>query len=209
MIETDSRQSTDSASDAPVIGLIRAEPRSSHGNSIASSLMSPTRNPEAILSSKKESIGKDHHVPKTEYAWRHAPVFDIGTGHIQPVYIGAGIGDLSAETYYSDEVDELGADFGTTGMTAKGEEDLLFRESGYGFGGMLPGLGDRTSVERSSGADFGSVVGHDPAPVRKARVASDVDGEVTKPLKRMRERMRSGALGRRMARIGWSRERGI
>ena len=74
---------------------------------------------------------------------------------------------------------------------------------------MLLGLGDRSPVVTSSGVDSGREVDDDPAWVGQAIVVSDVDGQVTKPLKRMRERMRNGILGRRMVQIGWSRERGV
>jgi hypothetical protein len=179
--ETASRASTDSAPDGPVIGLARGEPRSRpRGNSKASSLKS-SKNREPILSSKKESITKVG-IPKTEYVWRHPPVFETVTGQTQPVYIGAGIGDLSSENYYSDEDDELGAEFGAARSTARGEEGLLFRDSGYGSGGMLPGLKEMSPIATSNRtAHLGRVL--DDEPVGKANVASNSEGEATKALK--------------------------
>ena len=45
-------------------------------------------------------------------------MFETGTANTQPMYIGAGIGDLSGENYYSDEDGEIGAEPGTTRMTS-------------------------------------------------------------------------------------------
>jgi hypothetical protein len=189
--ETASRASTDSAPDGPVIGLARGEPRTRpRGNSKASSLKS-TKNREPILSSKKESITKDG-IPCTECVLRHPPVFETAIGQTQPVYIGAGIGDLIGENYYSDEDDDIGAEFGAARATAKGEEGLLFRDSGYGSGGMLPGLKEMSPVAKSDGsAQVGRVV--DDGSLGKVKVASNAEGEATKALRRMRERRRSSA----------------
>lgn len=192
--ETASRTSTDSAPDGPVIGLARGEPRSRpRGNSKASSIKSLSKR-EPILSSKKEYTTKDG-IPKTEYVWRHPPVFETATSQTQPMYIGAGIGDISGENYYSDEDDELGAEFGAVRSPAEGEEELLFRDSGYGSGGMLPGLAEMNPVAtRIDDPHLGRVVGDEP--VGTVKVASNAEGEVTKALKRMRERKRSSAASR-------------
>jgi len=189
--ETASRTSTDSAPDGPVIGLARGEPRTRpRGNSKASSLKS-NKNREPILSSKKESITKDG-IPRTEYVWRQPPVFETIKGDTQPVYIGAGIGDLSGENYCSDEDDELGAEFGAASSTAKGEESLLFRDSGYGSGGMLPGLEEMSPIAKTDGsAQVGRVV--DDGSLGQVNVASNAEGEATEALRRMRERRRSSA----------------
>lgn len=187
--ETASRASTDSAPDGPVIGLARGEPRTRpRGNSKASSIKS-SKNRESILSSKKDSMTKDS-IPRTEYVWRHPPAFDTVAGDTQPVYIGAGIGDLSGENYYSDEDDELGAEFGAARSDAKGEEGLLFRDSGYGSGGMLPGLKEMSPMTTSDGStQVGRVA--DDGSLGKVQVASNAEGEATKALRRMKERRRS------------------
>jgi hypothetical protein len=146
---------------------------------------------EPVLASKKEYVTK-HGIPRTEYVWRHPPVFETATGQTQPVYTGAGMGDPSGDNYYSDEEDEHGAEFGAIRKPANGEEELLFRDMGYGSGGMLPGLSERSPVSsRNGGVPLGRVV--DSAGVGKVEVASNAEGEATKALKRMRERRRSSA----------------
>lgn len=57
------------------------------------------------------------------------------------MYIGAGLGDISAQNGYQSDSDTASAEFGAERQPAKGEEGLLFRDSGYGSQGMLPGLG--------------------------------------------------------------------
>jgi hypothetical protein len=188
--ETASRASTDSAPDGPVVALSRGEPRTRpRDNSKASSLKSSKREP--VLSSKKEYMTKEG-IPRTEYVWRHPPVFETATGETQPVYIGAGIGDLSGVNYYSDEDDELGAEFGAARSSAKGEEEPLFRDSGYGSRGMLPGLKDINPSSTTNGsAHLGQVVCEDT--IGQVKSPSNAGGEATKASGRMRERRRSSA----------------
>lgn len=100
---------------------------------------------EPILHSKKEYVTSEG-VPRTEYVWHHPPVFEDALHRTQPVYIGAGLGDLSSpfslrSTWSSDE-DSSSFEGGKT----QGEEGLLFRDSGYGSGsaGMLPGLEEKS-----------------------------------------------------------------
>ena len=161
---------------------------------------------EPNLSSKKEYTSKEGH-PKTEYVWRHPPVFETASGQIRPIYIGARLGDLSgsyanpAAQQYSNEVDDEEANFGAVRASAQGEESLLFRDSGYGHG-MLPGLKEKTPLAGMSDEprfipeDFeviqlGNVVGEDE---RKGKaVDRGADGEVTKALRRIREKRGSGA----------------
>jgi hypothetical protein len=165
---------------------------------------------EPILSSKKEYMTKEGY-PKTEYVWRHPPVFETATGQTQHVYIGTGLGDISApttapisgETYYSDEDDVHAAEFGAMRPRAKGEEELLFRDGGYGSQGMLPGLADKTPLAGLGGAPafnagdfevirFGRVLGEDNgAIIGKARVVSNAEGEATKALRKRRKRRSS------------------
>jgi hypothetical protein len=159
---------------------------------------------EPILSSKKEYITKEGY-PKTEYVWRHPPVFETTTGQTQPIYMGAGLRDLSsprpktapAEPYHSEEEEIEGADFGVMRTPNMGEEGLLFRDSGYGSHGMLPGLTEKTPLAGLSGQsrfvpeDFevvrlGKVVGDEEAEQRKSS-----EGEATRALRRIRENRRS------------------
>lgn len=133
------RSSTDSAPDGPVIGLARGEPSTRpRGNSTRShksgkSTFSAKDILQPILSSKKETITKEGY-PKTEYVWRHPPVFETSDGRTQPALIPAA---FEGDRYYSsDDDDREGAEFGAE----RAEGDLLFRDSGYGNGGMLPGL---------------------------------------------------------------------
>jgi len=175
--------------DGPVIGLARRESQSgrSRGNSKSSvhtsKSESKTKNIlEPILSSKEEYITKDGH-PKTEYVWRHPPVFEAAQGTTQPVYIGAGIGELSGESYYSDDDNIAGAEFGAVRQSGKDKEHLLFRDSGYGSGGVLPGLPERSPL---------APVGGLGRPREDPKVAENL-GEATKGLRRIRERTKSEA----------------
>jgi hypothetical protein len=192
----------DDAAEGPVIPMVRhATPRAttrSRTNSIASSKSHSKAKTilEPILSSKKEYITTEGH-PKTEYVWRHPRVFEDAQGRTQPVYLGAGLGDLSAEAT-SDDEDLEGAEFGAMrGSRIQGEESLLFRDSGYGSAGMLPGLKERSPLEDFNFGqmeDFGD-------KIRLGRVLDDEnignrkiawnEGEATKALRRMKERRRS------------------
>lgn len=188
----------DDGADGPVIGLARGELKTrSRADSRASASSRSKNILEPILSSRKEYMSKEGY-PKTEYVWRHPPVFEDVHGRTQPVYIGAGLGDLSSPAgYYSDE-DPAGAAFGAERQPAKGEEDLLFRDSGYGSAGMLPGLGQKAPVAGYQSPDgvvvgdygerirFGKVLNHEQEMARS-------EGEATKALRRMKERRRSSA----------------
>lgn len=202
---------SDEGADGPVIGLVRSEPRMTRyrGNSKSSIFSnsshtkSPSKspNPLAATLSKRKSVTKEG-VPKTEYVRRYPPVFENSSGQTQgPVYIAAGLGNLSAveyNRYYSDEDDIEGAEFGAVMKLARGEEDLLFRDSGYGFGGMLPGLVEMAPMVK--GMPLGRVLDDDrdgvcSNRVGKVKVASNAgaEGEATKGLRHMRGRRRSSA----------------
>ncbi|CZR64723.1 uncharacterized protein PAC_14622 [Phialocephala subalpina] len=147
----------DDGAEGPVIGLARGEPttRSRPGSRASTATGSRSKNIlEPILSSKKEYMTKEGH-PKTEYVWRHPPVFEDIHGRTQPVYIGAGLGDISPQNGYQSDSDTAGAEFGAERQPAKGEEGLLFRDSGYGSQGMLPGLGQSAPM-----SEFQNTNGH-------------------------------------------------
>jgi len=197
----------DDAAAGPIIGLARGDPKRetrSRGNSLKS-LSSKGKNMlEPILTSKKEYVTKDG-TPKTEYVWRHPPVFETVDGKTQPVYIGAGLGDISSAPG-SDEDDIEGRNFGAaSGKNAISEEALLFRDSGYGSQGMLPGLkepspmadlGRGTVVMDGTDGGLGRSVGKvkvDGNLEEKAlrRKPIHVEGEATKGLRRLREHRQS------------------
>jgi len=204
----------DESADGPVIGYTRGEPKANHSRvnsrtSTHTSKSSISKNAlEPILSSKKEYTTTEGY-PKTEYVWRHPPVFETATGQTQPVYIGAGLGDISSvrpktapgKSYYDEEdEDTAGADFGAMRRSSGGEEEFLFRDSGYGSGGMLPGLAEKTPLAGMSGEprfipeDFeiiqlGRVVGDESGEKGKGRDNSE--GEATRALRRLREKRRS------------------
>jgi hypothetical protein len=152
---------------------------------------------EPILSSKKEYITTEGH-PKTEYVWRHPRVFEDAQGRTQPVYLGAGLGDLSGEAT-SDDEDLEGAEFGAMrGSRIQGDESLLFRDSGYGSVGMLPGLKERSPLEDFNFGqmeDFGEKIrlGRvlDDEKNGSLKIAGNKEGEATKALRRMKEKRRS------------------
>lgn len=202
----------DDGADGPIIGLARDESnRRSRACSLTKSGSLTTSILEPILSSKKEYISNEGH-PKTEYVWRHPPVFEDVHGRTQPMYIGAGLGDLSSpDGYYSDE-DPAGAAFGAERDSAKGEEDLLFRDSGYGHAGMLPGLGQPAPVAKYQTTDGDHQRNFSGSTTEDHRSGHDIgedfesgsglnyherieraSGEATKALQRMRERRRSSA----------------
>jgi hypothetical protein len=201
------------SADGPVIGYTRGDSIATHSGVNSRALTHTSKSsmvnniPEPILSSKKEYTTKEGH-PKTEYVWRHPPVFETAGSQVQPIYIGAGLGDLSSyrpktaleEDYHSDEDDE-GADFGAMRTPSKGEEELLFRDSGYGHG-MLPGLTEKTPLAdmpdepRFVPEDFevirlGKVVGDEGVGNGKGRERDSLKGEATRALKRIREKRRS------------------
>jgi hypothetical protein len=177
----------DDAADSPVIPMA-----STKSHSKAKTMLEP------ILSSKKEYITTEGH-PKTEYVWRHPRVFEDAQGRTQPVYLGAGLGDLSPETN-SDDEDVEGAEFGAMRGSRIQEESLLFRDSGYGSAGMLPGLKERSPLEDFNFGqmeDFGEKirVGRvlDDENIGNLKIAGNKEGEATKALRRMKERRSSVA----------------
>lgn len=201
------------SADAPVIGYARGDSRANRSrvNSRSSTYTSKSPTTKIILepnlSSKKEYMTKEGH-PKTEYVWRHPPVFETASGQRQPVYIGAGLEDLSSsrpktapdENYRSNE-DVEDADFGTVRTPSTSEAELLFRDSGYGHG-MLPGLMEKTPLAGMSDdprfvpEDFevitlGKVVGDEGVGKGKERERVGLEGEATRALKRIRENRRS------------------
>jgi hypothetical protein len=195
----------DDAADGPVVPMVRnATPCTttrSRTNSIASTKSHSKVKTilEPILSSKKEYITKEGH-PKTEYVWRHPLVFEDAQGRTQPVYLGAGLGDLSSEAN-SDEEDLEGAEFGAMrGSRIQSQESLLFRDSGYGSVGMLPGLKQRSPLEDFNFGqmeDFGEKIriGRvlDDKNTGNLKIAGNKEGEATKALRRMKERRSSVA----------------
>jgi hypothetical protein len=75
--------------------------------------------------------------PRTEYVWHHPPVVQTTDNPPRPIYVGAGLGDLTSHAYSSDEEEDLaGARFGA----AVGEGGVLFKGSDYERSGSLPGL---------------------------------------------------------------------
>lgn len=133
----------DESADFPVVGLARGVPKTRpRGNSTKSTKSTKSNGSRAknilepVLASKKEhTTGAGH--PRTDYVWHHPPVSDTPDGGSGPIYIGAGLGDLSGHTYSSDEDEDLaGAEFG-----AVSSERGLFRDPSYEGLGVLPGLG--------------------------------------------------------------------
>lgn len=108
-----------------------------------------------MLADKRESISPEG-VPRTEYLWRHKPTYEnVRRPQEPPQYVGAGIGDISApraaapgrnsgrqsdSSNYSSERDYVLNDSRNGGN--RGGEKHVFRDSGYGSGGNLPGTND-------------------------------------------------------------------
>ena len=207
----DSNVEEEDGAEGPVIGFTRGDSPTSNQSRSNTSVSAPTSKVSAnknmiepVLCSKKEYITKEGH-PRTEYVWRHPPVFETATGKTQP--IGGGLGDLIStvpetapvKSYHSDEEDIEGAEFGAMSMPSNGEEGLLFRDSGYGHG-TLPGLTEKAPLAGMSGEprfvpeDFeiirlGKVVGDEGTAEGKSNRNSE--GEATRALRRIKEKRRS------------------
>ena len=193
------------SAEAPVIGLARGDPKPrSRANSRASNHTVKTSRSlknlftEPILTSKKEYMTEEGY-PRTEFVWRHPPVFEDAIGRTQPVTINAGFGDYNTypQQFLEDSLRNL-----EPVRSARDEEPLLFRDSGYGSGGMLPGLSALAPMSDGRYKDDGDVVGDfgenfnhgrvvEDDQVSNIKIASNAEGEATKALKRMRERRRS------------------
>lgn len=193
--------------EGPVVGLARGEGSKSRSrtNSRASELVR-SKGLEPVLASKKEYITPQGY-PKTEYVWHHPPVFQDSLGRTQPVYIGAGIGDLSSPLesggeaggyslgggipghgVYVEDEDQAGANFGA-------ERSPVFRDSGYGAAGMLPGI----SAQGSRVAGLKQNKGHGERVstgkgVGREEQMKRAEGEANKALRRM-EQNGSGVTG--------------
>jgi hypothetical protein len=213
-VDAANRSSSESAPDGPVVGFSRGDSTSTgrRGNSIKSvqSTSDPTSQRRAlstksslsakeaakelfqpILSSKRESVSKEGH-PKTEYVWRHPPVFETVNGDTVPAIIPAAFEGDSCTYYSEDDSDVAGAEFGAE----KAEVDLLFRDSGYGNAGMLPGLQQpspatfrTTNVANTPRSMAGRVV-EDGMSGSNGKGKENV-GEATSYLRRMKEKRRS------------------
>ena len=193
------------SAEAPVIGLARGDtkPRSRANSRASNHTVKTSRSlknlfTEPILTSKKEYMTEEGY-PRTEFVWRHPPVFEDAIGRTQPVTINAGFGDHNAypQQFLEDSVRNL-----EPARNARDEEPLLFRDSGYGSGGMLPGLSalapmsdGRYKNDADVVGDFGENVNYgrviDDDQVSNIKTASNAEGEATKALKRMQERRRS------------------
>jgi len=153
----------------PVVGYTRGErPRAtrSRGNSlksISSKMLEP------ILSSKKEYITKEGY-PRTEYVWRHPPVFETTDGKTHPIYMAAGTGnfDVTGENVKARETGAVISD--NQKGSNRSEEALLFRDSGYGFGGMLPSLEEKSPMAGRDTDSIGDANGNMHNPVSTVKM---------------------------------------
>ncbi|KAL2070160.1 hypothetical protein VTL71DRAFT_13186 [Oculimacula yallundae] len=139
------------SAEAPVIGLARGEPkpRSRASSRASNHIVRQSRSlknlfTEPILVSKKEYMTEDH-FPRTEYLWRHPPVFEDAMGRTQPIIIGAGFGNPNAPRQEFLE-DSVRYEDQSAMRSPTQEESLFFRDSGYGSLGMLPGLSPRSPI---------------------------------------------------------------
>ncbi|CZT11331.1 uncharacterized protein RCO7_01320 [Rhynchosporium graminicola] len=144
---------------APVIGLARGEPSQDKSRSRANFRTSnPTVKParssrnlftEPILISKKEYMTPEN-FPRTEYLWRHPPVFEDALGRTQPIIMGAGFGDPNAprDQFFEDRIMGVHHERGAV-RHQREEDDLMFRDSGYGSQGMLLGLSSMAPISSS------------------------------------------------------------
>ncbi|PVH77233.1 hypothetical protein DL98DRAFT_656900 [Cadophora sp. DSE1049] len=194
------------SAEAPVIGLARGDPKPrSRANSRASNHTVKTSRSlknlftEPILTSKKEYMTEEGY-PRTEFVWRHPPVFEDAIGRTQPVMINAGIGHPNAPQQFLEDSFRKAEPVNSP----QDDESLLFRDSGYGSLGMLPGLSSFAPMSDSRYKNDGDIVGDygekvslgrvvDDGKVSNIKIASNAEGEATKALKPMQERRRSTA----------------
>lgn len=92
---------------------------------------------EPVRTSSRKTTSKEG-VPMTESVWRHQPTLETGayeSGQTIPLKMNC-VDETTQEDSRGDG----------TPQSNVSEEDLLFREGGYGFGGMLPGLQERSPL---------------------------------------------------------------
>ncbi|KAF4634072.1 hypothetical protein G7Y89_g4049 [Cudoniella acicularis] len=182
--------------EAPVVGYVQSRHHSRGSSSSFSSRRKSLLEP--ILSSKKEYITKEGY-PKTEYVWRHPPVFETADGKTTSVLLPAGFGE--SDSNYGEETD-TSIDCGTTTGTitsfrssgrgqGRTEEHLQYRDSGYGPEGMLPGLKYSSPMAAYIGRAVNESL-EDDYEEQEPRNSAHAEGEATNALRRMRERRSMG-----------------
>ncbi|KAH7355443.1 hypothetical protein BKA65DRAFT_498427 [Rhexocercosporidium sp. MPI-PUGE-AT-0058] len=194
------------SAEAPVIGLARGDPkpRSRATSRTSNHVVKHSRSlknlfTEPILTSKKEYMAEEGYL-RTEYTWRHPPVFEDAVGRTQPVCICAGLGDQNASTQQFLE-DGLRIGEGNCARSPRVEEFLLFRDSGYGSHGMLPGLSALAPTTDNIYQDDEAIVGVmedkvnfvDDTKIGKVNIAGNGQREATQGLKRIQERRRKSS----------------
>lgn len=136
-----------SGADVPVQISAKREPNTSYARSASISthtgkISSSNNLPEPNLVSKKEYMTKEGY-PRTEYVWRHPPVFEDAQGRMQPIYLKGVMDDLDLTALIrssSDEEDASGLNFG-----AVNAEGRFLADSGYGSPSVLPGLSEKST----------------------------------------------------------------
>jgi hypothetical protein len=146
---------------------------------------------EPMLSSRKDSISNEGY-PKTEYVWRHPPVFETADGRTTPArHIAASSRQPYRRSIDEEEAQEYGA--------GKTEEELVFKNSGYGTENLLPGLAVRNPAATDSGVD--SITSKKIAMVEKDECRTrrhdyniprtDEEGQATKGLRRIQAKVQN------------------
>lgn len=181
--------------EAPIIGLARGEPPTTRQRSRT---WSRTRNQSpiklantssAIPNSNRQANLTNDTAQRYENVAHHPSRME---SHQGPRYIGPGIGDLSGTQYgdrhSSDEEQHVKAPEPT-----RSEEELLFRDSGYGSGGMLPGLTAKAPMAKEAmglglgNEDSGDELSADASrSTHVSRQAESPVGEATRALRRMK-----------------------
>lgn len=96
---------------------------------------------EPILTSKTTYM-TEHGYPRTEYYWRHPPVFEDAFGRTQPVYMAGFLNGQMNSPFSVLERDASGSEK-TRPQNGGREEESLLRDSGYGAGNIR-GLTDKS-----------------------------------------------------------------
>lgn len=203
----------DDGAEPPVIGLARGEPNASkqrtgrsRGNSrssiastvnTAKSFTSRTRNIlEPILHGKKGSVSDDGN-PRNDHVWRHPSTWEnsrSGGDEQVPVYVGAGLGDIShrpsvGRLYIEDSDDEdvEGAEFGAENRNLMRHRRSLFGEGLVGLQ-TLPGLKSTPAGRNEAPVLVGASEGERDLVRRESNLLL---GEATQALRRLRDRKSS------------------
>ena len=128
---------------------------------------------EPFLSSKHSYTAKEGH-PKTEYVWRHPPVFETANGHTQPALIPCAFSGETAQYSLDENLDD-----------PREVDSRLVRDSANdGLQESSPYSIPRKPISPDSKLAMPNGTSED---ARRPRTVSTAEGEATMGLRRMRQ----------------------